>query len=94
MVLANVLGGSGIRQAHLASHDKKIFAQADDRVIWCKLNKLPAALQKQCVPSEWTDVMDLLRSLAREEPSERMTAKEVLDHPFLQQADKLPGLYS
>ena len=94
IVLANVLGGSGIRQAHLASHDKKIFAQAEDRVIWCKLNKLPAALQKQCVPSEWTDVMDLLRSLTREEPSERMTAKEVLDHPFLKQADKMQGLYS
>ena len=94
IMLANVLGGSGIRLAHLGSHDKKIFAQAEDRVIWCKLNKLPAALREQNVPSEWTDVMDLLRSLTREEPAERMTAKEVLDHPFLKQAEKLRGHYS
>ena len=94
VILANVLGGSGIRLAHLSSHDKKIFAQAEDRVIWCKLNKLPAALREQLVPPEWTDVMDLLRSLTREEPSERMTALEVLDHPFLKQAEKIQGLHS
>lgn len=93
IMLANVLGGSGIRLAHLGSHDKKIFAQADDRVIWCKLNKLATALQEQKVPPEWTDVMDLLRFLTREEPAERMTAKEVLDHPFLKQAEKLRGHY-
>jgi serine/threonine protein kinase len=94
IVLANVLGGSGIRLSHLGSHDKKIFAQAEDRVIWTKLNKLPAALQEQTVPSEWKDVMDLLRSLTREDPVERMTAKEVLDHPFLKLADKIQGLYA
>jgi serine/threonine protein kinase len=94
IMLANVLGGSGIRQSHLGSHDKKIFAQATDRVIWCKLNKLPAALQEQHVPSHWTDAMDLLRSLTREEPSERMTANEVLEHPFLKQADQIQRLYS
>ena len=94
IVLANVLGGSGVRQAHIGSHDKKIFAQAEDCVIWTKLNKLPAALHKQSVPSQWTDVMDLLRSLTREDPAERMTAKDVLEHPFLKQAEKIWGLYA
>ena len=94
IVLANVLGGSGIRMSLLGSHDKMIFAEADDRVIWRKLNKLPVALKEGRVPDQWTEVMDLLRSLTRLNPHERMTAAEVLQHPFLKKADKLPRLYS
>ena len=78
----------------LSSHDKVIFAEADDRVIWSKLNKLPAALKEGRIPDQWTEVMDLLRSLTRLNPHERMTAAEVLQHPFLKKADKLIRLYS
>jgi hypothetical protein len=34
LVLANVLGGSGLRLSMLSSNYKMIFAQAEDRVIW------------------------------------------------------------
>ena len=78
----------------MSVHDQVIFAEAQDRVIWKKLNKLPAALDDGCVPALWTDVMDLLRSLTRLKPSERLTAAEVLAHPFLRKADMLAGLYS
>jgi serine/threonine protein kinase len=95
VVLANVLGGSGLRISMLGSHDKTIFAQAEDRVIWTKLNKLSAALKENgMVPDQWTDAMDLLRSLTRHDPQERMTAAEVLQHPFLKKAEMLPRLYS
>jgi hypothetical protein len=95
IVLANVLGGSGLRLSMLGSHDKMIFAQAEDRVIWTKLNKLSAALKEDGkVPDPWTDAMDLLRSLTRLDPQERMTATEVLQHPFLKKAEMLPRLYS
>ena len=94
VVLANVLGGSGLRLSLMSAHDKALFAEAQDRVIWKKLNKLPAALDDGCVPALWTDVMDLLRSLTRLKPSERLTAAEVLAHPFLRKADMLAGLYS
>ena len=40
VVLANVLGGSGIRLALISAHDKIIFAEAQDRVIWKRLNKV------------------------------------------------------
>ena len=81
----------------LGSHDKMIFARAEDRVIsgWTKLNKLSVALKEGGrVPDEWLDVMDLLRSLTRYDPQERMTAAEVLQHPFLKKAEMLPRLYS
>ncbi len=61
VVLANVLGGSGIRLALISALDKIFFAEAQDSVIWKRLNKLPAALQQDKVPDRWTDVMDLLR---------------------------------
>jgi serine/threonine protein kinase len=92
--LANVLGGSGLRLSLMSAHDKMLFAEAHDRVIWTRLNKLPAALEKGCVPAQWTDVMDLLRSLTRLNPQERLTAAEVLQHPFLKKADMLARLYS
>jgi serine/threonine protein kinase len=95
VVLANVLGGSGLRISMLGSHDKTIFAQAEDRVIWTKLNKLSSALKEGGkVPDPWTDAMDLLRSLTRLDPQERMTASEVLQHPFLKKAEMLPRHYS
>ena len=94
IILANVLGGSGIRLSLISAHDKKIFAQAEDRVIWRRLNKLPAAFQDNVVLAQWIDVMDLLLSLTREDPAERMTANEVLDHPFLKLAEKLPRIYA
>jgi serine/threonine protein kinase len=94
VILANVLGGSGIRLALMSSHDKVIFAEAQDRVIWKRLNKLPAALQQDKVPDKWTDVMDLLRSLTTLNPLERLTAAEVLEHPFLKKADLLARFYS
>jgi serine/threonine protein kinase len=95
IVLANVLGGSNsLNLSMLGSHDKRAFAQAGESVIWQRLNKLPAALQHDCVPPQWTEVMDLLQSLTRVEPAERMTADEVLQHPFLRKADKLHQLYS
>ena len=58
------------------------------------LSQLPAALQDNVVPAQWIDVMDLLRSLTREDPAERMTANEVLDHPFLKLAENLPRIYA
>ena len=85
---------SGLRLSLMSAHDKMLFAEAQDRVIWQKLNKLPAALDNGFVPPQWTDVMDLLRSLTRLKPSERLTAAEVLEHPFLKKADMLAGLYS
>ena len=95
VVLANVLGGSGLRLSMLGSHDKMSFARAEDRVIWTKLNKLSVALKEGGrVPDEWSDVMDLLRLLTRHDPQERMTAAEVLQHPFLKKAEMLPQLYS
>jgi serine/threonine protein kinase len=95
VVLANVLGGSGIRLSMISSHDKALFAEAQDRVIWTKLNKLPAALDsKGRIPDQWTDVMDLLRSLTRLNPHDRMTAAEVLEHPFLKKADMLARMCS
>ena len=94
VVLANVLGGSGLRLSLMSAHDKMLFAESQDRVIWKRLNKLPAALDNGEVPPLWTDVMDLLRSLTRLTPSERLTAAEVLEHPFLKKADMLAGLYS
>jgi serine/threonine protein kinase len=96
VVLANMLGGSGlqVRLSMMSSHDKMIFAEAENRVIWIKLNKLPAALDNGSVPDLWTDVMDLLRSLTRKIPHERLTAAEVLEHPFLKRADMLARMYS
>jgi serine/threonine protein kinase len=94
VVLANVLGGSGIRLALISAHDKIIFAEAQDRVIWKRLNKLPAALQQDKVPDRWTDVMDLLRSLMMANPLDRLTAAEVLEHPFLKKADQLARFYA
>jgi serine/threonine protein kinase len=94
VVLANVLGGSGLRLSLMSSHDKQIFAEAEDRVVWSRLNKLPAALTQGRVPEQWADVMDLLRSLTRLRPHERLTAVEVLEHPFLKKADLLARMYS
>jgi serine/threonine protein kinase len=79
----------------LGSHDKMIFAQAEDRVVWTKLNKLSAALKEGGrAPDQWTDAIDLLRSLMRHDPQERITASEVLQHPFLRKSEMLSWLYS
>ena len=42
------------------------------------------------VPAEWVDTMDLLRKCTRLDPNSRITARGILQHPFIvKNADKI-----
>jgi serine/threonine protein kinase len=71
--------------------DKRLFADAvadNEHVLWHKyLRKAPLA-GKETIPSEWFDVIDLLKGLLRKDPTERLSAGDALQHKLFTLADQ------
>jgi len=68
---------------------KKLFAETTDWTMWHSY--LGKTLQNDDdVPDGWVDAMDLLRQCTRPNPLTRITAREILLHPFVvKNADKI-----
>jgi hypothetical protein len=93
IIFAEILSGKPKSISLLAEHDKKIFAQTTDRVIWhtrLAKNMLPKELaySDDLVPDEWQPAMDFLRCLTKYNPDERLTASLAIQHPFIKLADR------
>jgi hypothetical protein len=95
IIFAEILSGKPKSISLLAEHDKKIFAQTTDRVLWhtrLAKNMLPTSKEMadsgDLVPDEWQPAMDFLRGLTKYAPDERLTAGLAIQHPFIKLADR------
>jgi serine/threonine protein kinase len=96
IIFAEILSGKPKSISLLGDHDKMIFAQSTDRVLWhtrlCKTPWLPKSMgtaeTEDLVPGEWQPAMDFLRGLTKYQPDERLTASLAIQHPFIKLADR------
>ena len=84
-MLIDMVKGNGLRVGYQPddSHGRHLFANCSDSVFWqIHLNKTG-----KCVPDEWHDCIDLIRNLCADDPEDRLTAAEALNHEFLKPRD-------
>ena len=92
IIFAEILSGRPKSISLMGEHDKMIFAQSTDRVLWhtrlCKTPWLPKAMEtaesEDLVPCEWQPAMDFLRGLTKYQPDERLTASPAWPTPIHQ----------
>jgi serine/threonine protein kinase len=80
-MLMDMVKGNGLRVGYQPddSHGRRLFANCSDSVFWqIHLNKTG-----NFVPDEWHDCIDLIRNLCADDPEDRLTAAEALNHKFL-----------
>jgi serine/threonine protein kinase len=98
IIFAEILSGKPKSISLMGEHDKMIFAQSTDRVLWhtrlCKTPLPPKSMgtaesdSEDLVPGEWQPAMDFLRGLTKYQPDERLTASLAIQHPFIKLADR------